>query len=120
MRGPPGRRMRRPAARCMHRAGNLRGALIDDPDRVPEGRPVHEPRADRGSAIDRVTELARERPALVHRVHPLADQGRAAAPGTAVTARGALVHPAAEQLQLERFELVQNAVERRLVGKRSR
>ena len=76
--------MRRPAARAGRASAG--SALVDDPDRVPELRPVHQSRAERGSAVERAAQLAGERAAVVERVHPLADQRRAAAARAAFAA----------------------------------
>jgi hypothetical protein len=84
----------------MH-AGLLSSALVDDPDRLAEGRAVDQPRSERRAAVERVAELAPQLPAIVQRVHALADERRAAAGRARLVAGGSLIHPEAEQRQLE-------------------
>src|SRR5437588_12838388 len=79
-------------------------ALICDPHRVAELRPVHELRIDRLLAVQRAAQLA-ERLTRAVRVHTLAHERRALAARAALAFGREIVHAAAQQRQLEVLHL---------------
>lgn len=79
-------------------------ALINDPDRVPERRPVNEPRAKRPPRLQLAAQLA-QHAVLTAEVDALADQRRPLTPPAALASGEPLVQPPAEQRQLELFNL---------------